>query len=145
MKSLFILLTICSSYFAQAGTVDEIINRAALKSFEQTFAGAQEVSWTVHKEGYKVSFQVAGQYASAYYDEAGNLALVARNISTTQLPMVLLAGIKKELDNKWVSELIEVSNDSGTQYYITLEDAGQKLSLKSNGPTNWVRFQKLEK
>jgi hypothetical protein len=145
MKSLFMLLAVCASFFAQATNGDETISPAARKSFQQTFAGASEVSWTVSENGYKASFQVAGQYANAYYDAAGNLAVITRNISPVQLPVVLLSSIKSDYANKWVSELIEVSNEGGTHYYITLEDGTQKLTLKSNGSYGWLRFQKQDK
>ena len=145
MKPLFILLTVLSSYFAQAANGGKDVTPAALKSFQQTFTGAHEVSWTVNENLYKVSFQVAGQYASAYYDEAGNLVVVTRNISPTQLPVVLLASIKQKFSKMWVSELFEVSKEDGTHYYITLEDGEQKLTLKSNGTTNWMRYQKMDK
>ena len=145
MKPLFILLTALSSFFAQASGTPKEITPAALKSFEQTFAQAREVSWTSIDDMYKVTFQVAGQYASAYYSAGGNLMVVTRNISSLQLPVVLLASIKKDHSHQWISELVEVSDDNGTYYYVTLEDAGQKLILKSDGAARWNKYQKYEK
>lgn len=146
MKPLFILLTTLSSFFAQANTNPKAeVTPAALKSFEQTFSQAREVSWSTIDNMYKVSFQVAGQYASAYYSQSGNLMVVTRNISPLQLPVVLLAGIKKDHPNQWISDLVEVSDEGGTYYYVTLEDAAQKLILKSEGANQWNKYQKYEK
>lgn len=145
MKPLFILLTVLSSYFAQAANTPAEVAPAALKSFERTFAGAREVSWSVTDELYRVNFQVAGQYASAYYNNTGDLVVVTRNISPLQLPVMLLSSVKKDFAQQWISELIEVSDESGTNYYVTLEDANQKTTLKSDGYSRWIRYQKSEK
>lgn len=145
MKPLFILLTVFSSFLAQAAGVPEKVAPAAIRAFEATFSKAESVTWAVSDGLYKVSFHVAGRYAFAYYDEEGNMIAVTRNLTPTELPMVLLAKIKQKYSQYWVSELIEVSNESGTNYYITLEDAATKLILKSNGATNWTRYQKSDK
>lgn len=145
MKPLFILLTVLSSFFAGATNHTDDIAPRAIKSFERTFSNASEVSWSFSENLYKASFQVAGQYASAYYNNLGELVVVTRNISPLQLPVVLLAGIKKAYAQQWVSDLIEVTDETGTYYFITLEDADQKLILKSEGATSWVKHQKLEK
>lgn len=146
MKPLFILLTVVSSFFATTSKANnETVSPAAIKSFNRTFAGAQEVSWAYQNNLYKVSFQVSGQYASAFYDASGEMVVITRNISPLQLPVVLLASVKQQYGKQWISELIEVSDVSGTHYYITLEDADQKTILKSEGATNWLKYQKSEK
>ncbi|RPD51870.1 hypothetical protein [Paracnuella aquatica] len=146
MKPLFILLTVLSSFMAQAkNNPGGEVTPAALKSFSTTFAQASDVTWTAIDDMYKVSFQVAGQYAAAYYSNNGNLMVVTRNISSLQLPVVLLASIKKDYNQRWISDLVEVSDENGTYYYVTLEDADQKLILKSDGATRWNKYQKYEK
>ena len=145
MKPLFILLTVLSSYFAQAANTPEKVSPAAIRSFTTTFSQAQSVTWSVTDDLYKVSFHVAGRYAYAYYDENGLMIAVTRNLSPTELPMVLLANIKQKYSQYWVSELVEVSNESGTHYYVTLEDANTKLTLKSSGTTAWSRYKKCDK
>lgn len=146
MKPLFILMTVVSSFFASTSKANnEIVSPQALQSFNRSFAGAREVSWTQEAQLYKVSFQVSGQYATAFYDADGELVVVTRNISPLQLPVVLLAAVKKDYAQQWISGLMEVSDGGGTYYYMTLEDADQKIILKSDGATKWVRFQKTEK
>lgn len=145
MKPLFILLTVLSSFFAQAKNEPSEVAPAAIRSFERTFSQAREVYWTISDNLYKVNFQVSGQYATAYYTGFGELVATTRNISPLQLPVVLLAAIKKDYTQQWISELVEVSDEQGTHYYVTLEDAGQKLTLKSNSTVSWSRFQKMDK
>lgn len=146
MKPLVILLTVVSSFFATNSKAnEEAVSPAAIKTFNRTFAGAREVAWSLDNNLYKVSFQVSGQYATAFYDSNGDLVVITRNISPLQLPVVLLASIKQDYSQQWISELIEVTDDAGTYYYITLEDGSQKNILKSDGATRWSRYQKFEK
>ena len=142
MKPLFILLTVMSSFFAQAANNNDKITPEALKSFKRTFTNAQDVSWSVNDNLYKVTFQVAGQYANAYYNGVGQLVVVTRNISPLQLPVVLLASIKKDYAKQWISDLVEANDETGVHYYITLEDADQKIILKSDSSNQWNRHQK---
>jgi hypothetical protein len=146
MKPLFILLTVVSSFFATASSAnDEVVSPAAIKSFNRAFAGARDVAWSLENDLYKVTFQVAGQHANAFYDGNGELVVITRNISPLQLPMVLLASVKQEYSKQWISDLIEVTDDGGTHYYITLEDGNQKNILKSEGVSRWMKYQKIDK
>ena len=130
MKPLFILLATLSSLFSQAENPVEISTRV-LKSFESSFKGAREVDWSVSTSYVKAQFALDGQYINAYYNPEGDLIALTRNITASQLPVMLQAELKKETTDYWISDLFEVSNDDGTSYYVTLENADQKLVLKS--------------
>lgn len=146
MKPLFILLTVVSSFLTTTSNANnETASPAAIKSFYQTFAGASEVSWTYENNLYKVSFQLSGQYANAFYEESGELLVTTRSISPLQMPVVLLASIRQNYSQQWISELVEATGTSGTYYFITLEDGKQKIILKSNGANNWIKLQRYEK
>ncbi len=67
---------------------------------------------------------------------------MTRNISSSQLPILLQTTLKKEFTGHWISDLFEIANDEGTSYYVTLENAGIKLVLKSTNNTAWTKFQK---
>ncbi len=147
MKSLFILLTVISSLISTAGFArdEPEVSRAAIASFQSAFAAASEVKWTVNENYFKAEFALNGQYASAYYDAEGALIATTRNISSLQLPISLQASLKKEYANYWVSELFEISNESGTQYYVTLENADNKLVLRSACYNEWKTYKKTSK
>ena len=147
MKSVFILLTVISSFISSSGfAADEPeVSRAAIASFQSTFATATEVKWTVNENYYKADFSLNGQYASAYYDVEGALIATTRNITSLQLPIALQASLKKDYNNYWVSELFEVSNETGTQYYVTLENADNKLILKAGSYNEWKTYKKTSK
>ena len=146
MKPLFILMLTVSSFFSTASNAADIVSPKALKAFEKTFTNATEVAWTITENYYKVEFLLSGQTINAFYNEEGKLIGVSRNISSLQLPIILQAEIKKEYSNYWITDLFEMSNDDGAEYYLTIEDADNKTILKSSvGSNYWMVYQKLRK
>jgi len=124
----------------------EKVSPAVLSAFNNDFTSAQEVNWTVTGSYFKAAFTFNGQRVFAYYDEKGELLGVTRYISTAQLPLSLMKDIKSRIkSDTWVSDLIEVSSGTGTNYFITLEDAESKTILKSSNGGNWTVHEKNKK
>lgn len=145
MKPLFILLTVLSSFFASSSYAADPISSQAIKSFQQTFINAENAVWTASENLYKVQFSLNGQEMTAFYNMQGAFAGVTRNIISTQLPMMLQVEVKKEYSEYWITGLFELSNNNGTEYYLTLENADSKIVLKSSGHTSWFTYQKSRK
>jgi hypothetical protein len=145
MKPLFILMLALSSFSLTSNATD-VVSAKALKSFQTTFTQATEAEWTITENYYKVQFLLNGQTISAFYNEEGKLISVTRNISSLQLPIILQTELKKEYNNYWITDLFEMSNDYGAEYYLTLEDADNKTILKSSvGSNSWTVYLKLRK
>ena len=145
MKRIVITLTVLFSLVSFSSFANEVkVNSKVLESFNSYFKNATEVDWTVSQNFYKADFSLNGQYVAAYYDEAGQLVAITRNISSTQLPISLQTNLKKGHEDFWISDLFEVANEQGTTYYVTLENADTKLVLKSSD-SNWTGFQKQRK
>lgn len=144
MKSLFIALTIvASSLVANTSYAGDVkVTPKVLKSFESTFENAKEVDWSETALLYKVRFEFSGQHVTAYYEKEGDLIALTRNVTVTQLPVTLQVNLKADYENYWITDLFEVSNDSGIEYYITLENADNKVVLKGNNITKWNVYQK---
>ena len=118
---------------------------SAVKTFNRNFYRATEVEWQ-HSEAYeKASFFLDNRSMNAYYTPDGELVAVIRNIISDQLPLKLLLELKKNYSGLWISELIEVVNGSNDEYYITLENADEKLILKSKANKGWKVYQKIVK
>jgi hypothetical protein len=60
-----------------------------------------------------------------------------RNILSTQLPARLLSPIKTKYKTYWITDLYKATADGKTCYYITLENADQKLKLTTSHSANW--------
>ncbi len=146
MKPLLIALTLLASVFTKSSFAnDEKITPAVLNAFQKTFSAAKEVQWTETNNMYKAQFELSGQVVNAYYDQDGTMLAVVRNITSLQLPVALQASIKKDHADYWITELFELTNDSGTSYYVTLESADAKVVLRSSSSTNWSTYQKSKK
>ena len=145
MKRLVLTLTIALSLISLSSFATDVkVNPAALKSFNKTFKNATEVSWTAGNEFYKANFTLSGQFVSAYYNVDGKMIALTRNISSTQLPIALQANMKKDYEGFWITDLFEMTNDEGTFYYVTLENADNSVVLKSNNQ-DWEKFKKQSK
>ena len=145
MKRLVFTLTLALSLISLSSFANEVeVNPAALQSFNNSFKTATEVRWSLSNSFYKADFSLSGQYVSAYYDAEGKMLALTRNITSLQLPIGLQVNLKKDYDGFWISDLVEVTNEEGTSYYVTLENADAKLILKSNSQ-NWEKFKKQNK
>ena len=145
MKRLLVTLTIALSLISLSSFANgEGVSPRAIKSFNHSFKTAAEVRWTVTDKYFKADFTLNGQYVAAFYDAEGKMIALTRNISSLQLPITLQADLKQNYNCYWISDVLEVANEDGTSYYITLETADEKLTLKSNSDS-WSTFQKQRK
>jgi len=73
------------------------------------------------------------------------LLAVSRNISSENLPIKLQADLKNTYGDYWISDLFENAAHDATTYYITLENADQKLILQSTNSNEWSVYQRTNK
>lgn len=146
MKPLLIVLTVISSLFTTASNANSfpINSEAALKAFQTRFASANQVNWSASNDLYKVSFAINEQQAVAYFDANGTFMGLTRNVVSTHLPLALQASLRSTYEDMWITDLFEFTTDGGVQYFVTLENADQKIVLKSN-ITGWHLFKKVRK
>jgi hypothetical protein len=140
--SLATVLMIGLSAFAGKATD---VNQQAKEAFTKDFASAKNAVWEQKRDYVKVTFTFNDQVLFAYYNNNGELQAVVRNILSDQLPISLLAELKKEYSGFWISELFEMASDDQTTYYVTLENADKTLVLKSSGASNWSVYSKTKK
>ena len=124
---------------------DKQVNNKVVAAFNQQFSQASDLKWSKTANYVEVSFKMNDQFMFAYFAETGELLGIARNIVVNQLPINLQADIKKAYASSWVTELFEMAKDGETTYYITLENADQKVSLKSADGSTWSTYKKVKK
>jgi hypothetical protein len=59
------------------------------------------------------------------------------NILSSQLPQALLADVKKDYSDYWITGLYEEGNVKHPSYYITLENPDQVITMSSDDSENW--------
>jgi hypothetical protein len=135
-----VAITLGSTAFAGEINVDKRVRRA----FEKEFAGAVDVKWSTFEDYIKVDFSLNDVVLIACYNAEGEKLAVIRNIQFSILPLVLQFDQKKHFPDYWVSQLFELVNEGGTHYYLTLENANQKIQLVSHGSSEWELVRKDE-
>lgn len=146
MKFLLIAFTaLLSVTNTKANPNDDIkVSAAVVASFNSAFKNAADVKWNTAGAFYKADFTVNSQYVTAYYDAAATLIAVTRNVNSFQLPITLQTKLKASYEAYWISDLFELSDESGVSYYVTVENADGKVTLKSTG-NEWTVFKKQSK
>ena len=145
MKFILITVTALLSFGSLKSDAQEIqVSTAVTNAFHHAFKNAADVEWKEGGSFYKADFTLNGQYVTAFYNTEAKLMAVTRNISPVQLPVTLQNNLKTAYEDYWISELFELSDESGTSYYVTVEDGDSRITLKSFG-TTWSTFKKSRK
>lgn len=139
VTALFLLVGLASSARAHTGISSQIAS-----AFQKDFAGATSVTWQTDRQFTKATFTLNGVVLFAYYEASGELIATTRNITSSQLPIMLLNKIKAEYSSFWITDLFEISSNNTTSYYITLENAGEIKVLHSDGQ-EWSMFDNIIK
>jgi hypothetical protein len=137
-----LLLTLCTTYsFATPANDGSIVVRT---SFSRDFQHAQIVNTQDYNSFTKVTFRLNDVVMFAFYSTNGELLAVTRNIVSSQLPVNLLASLKKHYGDKWITDLFEFSGNEQNCYYISLENADSKTTLRSSG-NEWEVYATTKK
>ena len=142
LSTAFALSLVINSLLA-AGVPD--VNAKALTAFNNQFTNATDVEWSAGNDFYKATFLYNSNYVTAYYNIEGDFVATIRNITSVNLPLMLQTKLKNNYSDYWISDLYELSKNEGTSYYITLENADQKIILKSSGDIDWTVHKKSNK
>lgn len=145
MKKIVLTLAIIIGGIGAAFAGEEEVDAKVLGAFKKEFSAARQITWTVASNYFQASFVYNDQHVAAYYNTEGELLGLTRYISPADLPLALQSDLKKNHSEYWISDLFEVSNENGTAYYITLEDADQSLVLKATNGKHWDNYKKVKK
>lgn len=120
------------------------VNDKVQTSFKQEFATAQNVVFSKTNNYIKAAFTLNNQVMEAYYTADGEMIGVSKNLLSTELPIGLQVDLKRDYADYWISDLFEFATDSNSSYFITVENADQKITLQSSG-NEWVVYKKAKK
>jgi len=112
--------------------------------FDKDFRQAELLDTKTGPDYTRFTFSMSGMILNAYYSNTGELLAVTHNITSTQLPLTLLMQVKRNYSDFWISDLFEVNSNGETNYYITLENADKKITLRSSD-NEWNQFSKSPK
>lgn len=145
MKKIFIILGLVVATGVCSAYPSERVSQRVLASFKSEFSSASNVEWETGNNYFRATFSLNEQRIFAFYDLEGELMSVGRYISSPQLPLNLFANLKTDYDGYWITDLFEVSNGEGVNYYVTLENADTKMVLHSSNAGVWTSYSKNKK
>lgn len=120
------------------------VNDKVQTSFKQEFATAQNVVFSKTNNYIKAAFTLNNQIMEAYYTADGEMIGVSKNLLSTELPIGLQVDLKRDYADYWISDLFEFATNSNSSYFITVENADQKITLQSSG-NEWIVYKKAKK
>ncbi len=137
-----LLLTLCTTY--AFSTPANGGGATVTTSFSRDFQNAKLVSTQEYTGFTKVTFKMNDVVMFAFYNPSGELLAVTRNIVSSQLPVNLLTSLKKHYGEHWITDLFEFSGNDQNCYYISLENADSKTTLRSIG-NDWEVYSTSKK
>lgn len=144
MIALFLTVGISYSFATSTASNDDVKGEIRI-SFEKNFKGAQIISSEVHNQFTKLVFKMDNVIFFAFYTDNGELLAVTRNILSSQLPVNLMMHLKNDYNGYWITELFEMNGDDRSSYYVSLESADRKLTLRSIDGNSWEVYSKADK
>ncbi len=147
MKKTFlaIALILSAGISVSLANDNDNITKSVRSSFTHDFRSAKNIQWEKEKDFSKATFNINDQIMFAYYDPSGMLVAVARNITSDNLPINLQVDLKNNYSDYWISDLFETAAHGQTHYYVTLENADQKLILNATDSNEWSVYKKTKK
>lgn len=131
-----------ASVASKSIAADVAVTPVVLHAFQQTFATAADVQWSVVDHLYKAEFSMEGEKRAAFFSaDDGTLIASSRYINLTQLPRVLQSSLKTYIATCTLLELFEVQTDDCIDYYATVQTQGETVVLKA-AAKNWKVYKK---
>ncbi|MBS1668668.1 MAG: hypothetical protein JST58_14920 [Bacteroidetes bacterium] len=148
MKSKITMLFIAfaftlSTSFANDGHTE--VPSAINHNFSSHFVGAKNISWNKVGGLYQANFEIDGANLFAFFSSDAHFIGVMHNILSDRLPLLLQADLKTNYQGYWITNLCEYAMHHEPGYRITLENADQKIILKSDNLSDWQLLETINK
>jgi hypothetical protein len=113
--------------------------------FADDFSQARDSKWEIYNGYYKVSFNDQGKTAYAFYTRGGEFMGFAVHMSADKLPVALRTIIAEQYSGYWISDLYQYTIDTTAGFFITLENADHRITLKAEAGETWSLFAREKK
>ncbi|HMC86056.1 MAG TPA: hypothetical protein VKI61_11045 [Chitinophagaceae bacterium] len=139
MKKIIIALTISAALLSSVATYAAVTNPdiSVKQAFAKEFTQVKDVEWTtIGKEGvYEAKFTFNNESVSAFFTEEGEFLGTTRQITISQLPIIVVTELNKQYAGVRIATIFEYSKKDGPSYYITLisEKGSKIIKASSNG------------
>ncbi len=100
-------------------------------AFRKEFGAARNVQWSASHEIYQSRFELGDQQFIAYFNQKGTLLLTAHRVELSQAPAAVrnsIAQLEYQFDASSPTEMYEVTEVGGTEYYINVNGKTEFIS-----------------
>lgn len=130
---LICLFVICAQTVTRASDGPATVNEKLLKAFRDAFPLAEKVDWKESGNHYLVYFRANDALSEIEYDHDGNFIGSDRYYKdVNMLPLHLAWELHNKYSGKSVFGVTETNSDSGTLYYVKMEDSKQWITVVGN-------------
>lgn len=137
MKRLFITLSVVFALFAVNSFANDVkVSNAVLQAFKSRFSDAENVNWSQVNNFTVAEFTLDEKKHFAYYNAAGELAVVAEPLTMKQLSKAQQANLLKNFQDYAITEIYRLDDNEDIKYYAVVENSTQKLILNTSA-TKW--------
>jgi hypothetical protein len=134
-------LVIAGSSFANTPDVNEKV----LKAFKATFTDAENVEWSDASSLYTVRFTHQGIRTFVKYYDDGNFISCRRYYNAETLPVDIQCKLKKRFADKKIFGVTEYTVGDEINYYVSLEDKKNWMTVKIDSGRNMEITEKYGK
>jgi hypothetical protein len=125
-----------------ANTAKSLIPESVVSEFSSTFLCAEEVRWQGFGNYYKAEFRQNGEVLYVFYSDDAEFMGIAKNILSDNLPDLLRARIKNKYSGYWITDLARYEIADKTGFLVTIENADEKIVLKTSDSQHWQVYSK---
>ena len=128
-----------------ANTRENPVPEPVVSAFSGSFSSAKEVHWEGFGNYYKATFSQNGNALYVFYSDNAEFMGIANNVLSDKLPGLLQTGIKNKYQGYWITDLVKYNVAGKTGFLVTIENANEKIVLKTNSNQHWqVYFKKTK-
>lgn len=117
------------------------VTPAVMQTFKSEFLNAANVQWSVVDHLYKAVFEQDGDEISAFFNPDGSLVASCRYLAMPDLPRAVQRSLKASAGSFAITEIFEVQNDDGADYYATVKKGSEERILKA-ADNKWNVYKK---
>ena len=110
------------------------------QAFTKNHPQVELMGWEENEAFFTLNFIQDEKYWKEFYTQDGEKIGWSRNIGAFELPAVLFESIQNNYADFWITDLFVIHLNDECSYYLTLENADEKIVLK-NDDNNWTAFK----
>ncbi|HET7000975.1 MAG TPA: hypothetical protein VFI33_06690 [Puia sp.] len=125
-----------------ANTGKVMVPETITAAFNNNFSQATEVRWEGWGNYYKATFTQNDHTLYVFFSENAELMGIAKNVLSDKLPGSLRAGLKNKYPDFWITELAKYVIADKTGFLVTIENADEKIVLKTMDNQHWQVYSR---